>query len=196
MNYGDFKTLVAGYLHRSDLTSSIPGFIELGRIRATDRLRVVEMESKATVIVTSDEGPLDEDLVSIRSVVASGAELKQVPVGQVTAVEGDVYAVYGGAIVAAGQSSVDVYGYFRPDTLLGTADATTRTLLSYYPSIWLQATLAEAYRYLNDTENEGKALDRLEAEVTAANTRSANSRYGSGPAVVSDVTSLQSMARL
>lgn len=191
MNYGDFKTMVGSYLHRADLTTRIPEFIEFGRIRATDRLRVVEMEAKQNVLLTSGEGSLDEDLVAIRAVKDGDTNLLQVSPGQLdTGVTGCCYAIWGSTIAAPGLSDVDVYCYLRPETLVGASDSATRALLTYYPDIWLQAALVEGFRYLDNTDGETKAQDRLDSAIQAANARSAAARHGVGLAMSDPASNL------
>lgn len=184
MNYGAFKTLVASYLHRSDQTSNIPNFIELGRIRATERLRVPEMEAKQTILLTNGEGTVDEDLVGVRAVKYDDLELLQVSPNQLdSSITGTTYTLWGSTIACPGLSSVDMYCYLRPESLLSAADSATRTLLTYYPEIWLQAALVEGFRYLDDTDGELKAQDRLDTAVIAANARAEHSRHGPGLAM-------------
>lgn len=184
MDYGAFKTRVGQYLHRSDLTSLIPDFIELGRIRATERLRVPAMEGRAAVALTAGEGSLDVDLVGIIAVKTGDIPLLKVSPSQLNSnITGTIYSVIGWTIIAPGLSSVTVWSYNRPATLLGAADSATRSLLTYYPDIWLQAALVEGFRYLDDTEAELKAQQRLDTAVVAANARGDHFRNGPGLAM-------------
>jgi hypothetical protein len=183
LTYTDLQTAVASYLHRSDLTSLLPSFIEYGRIRLFDRLRVPEMVQKATITLTSGEGALSQDLVAIHSVLDDTDPLEAVALHEARQFGSGVYAVQGVTLVAPGYSSLEVIWYDRPLTLVGASGSATRTVLDAYPQLWLQAALAEGFRYLDDTENEQKALQRLESEVVSANARASTSMFPSAPAM-------------
>ena len=182
MNYGAFKTQVAQYLHRTDLTSLVPTFIENGRIRLFDQLRVPEMVRRSTLSLSSGEGALSQDFVGIRTVydASDNQPLDQVSLDAVRVYTTGVYAVQGQTLVAPGYTSLEVIWYERPLTFLGAADSATRTLLDAYPLLWLQAALVEGNIYIDDAEAEQKARARLDAEVQAANVRAFKSMFGPG----------------
>lgn len=184
MNYGDLKTQVALFLHRSDLTTIIPDFIEYGRIRLFDQLSVPEMLQRSTLSLTSGEGALSQDLVGIRTVydAANSIPLNQVSLDIVRVYSGGAFAVQGQTLVAPGYSELEVIWYERPLTFVGAADSATRTLLDAYPQLWLQAAMVEGFIYLDDAEGEQKARARLDAEVQAANARANKSQFAPGHA--------------
>jgi hypothetical protein len=196
MDYTAFQTLVGNYLHRSDLSALIPTFIEHGRLRMCDRLRVQEMETYATVTLTAGIGSLSSDVVQVRHVQGPSGALQAADLPQLLASSSEgLYAVVGIDLYAPGCSTVTAYYWERPLTLLGASGSVTRTVLSQYPQLWLYAALAEGYVYLDDKENEAKMQGRLDAEVDRANSRAAQVRY-SQMAVVADGVQFQSMARL
>jgi hypothetical protein len=184
MTYLEFRTLVAGYLHRTDLTAaSLVNFIEFGRIRLFDDLRVAEMETTATVTITSDEGSLSTDLVEIRSVQdGDGLELERVGLLElIPGVNTYQYSVRGHTIIAPGQSSLEIAYYARPTTLVGAADGATRTLLDAYPSLWLQAALVEGFRFTQDYAAEANVAQNLAREIEKANSANTGGRMGVKP---------------
>jgi hypothetical protein len=184
MTYSEFRTLLAGYLHRTDITSaSLVNFIEFGRIRLFDDLRVAEMETTATVTITSDEGSLSADLVEIRSVQdGDGLELERVGLLElIPGVNTYQYSVRGHTIIAPGQSSLAIAYYARPTTLVGAADSATRTLLDAYPSLWLQAALVEGYRFTQDYAAEANVSQSLAREIEKANSANTGGRMGVKP---------------
>lgn len=182
MNYGDFKTLLASYLHRSDLTSMLPTFVEHGRLRMSQELRVQEMETYATVTLTSGVGALSSDLVAIRHVQGPTRRLEWVNLDNLLTVSTEsAYTVVGLDIRAPGCATVDVYYWERPQTLVGAADSATRTVLSLYTQLWLYAALVEAAIYTQDPELEQSWQTRLDAEITRANNLASRVRHGSRP---------------
>ena len=196
MNYGEFKTQVAQYLHRGDLTSIIPTFIEYGRIRMCDDLRVREMEVTQTVTLTAGVGALSGDLLDIRSVWdTQGRELVRVNLANLNRYPtASAWAVRGLDILSPGSTDLDVTYYGRPVTFIGAADSATRDVLEAYPQVWLQAALVEAYRYLNDEQNEVLATQRMTEEIRRANAAARRSLVGASPAVDTDRISFISEA--
>jgi hypothetical protein len=171
MTYTELQTAVANYLHRTDLASFLPSFIEYGRIRLFDQLRCPEMLTRAAVTLTAGEGALSQDCVSIKAVLDDTTPLNQVGLDEVKAYSSGVYAVQGLTLLAPGYSSLNVVYWERPLTLVGASGSATRTVLEAYPQLWIQAALVEGFAYLDDTENEDKARTRLEDEITKANAR-------------------------
>jgi hypothetical protein len=184
MTYSEFRTLVEGYLHRTDITTAnVVNFIEFGRIRLFDDLRVAEMETTATVTITSDEGSLSADLVEIRSVQdGDGLELERVGLLElIPGVNTYQYSVRGHTIIAPGQSSLSIAYFARPTTLVGAADGATRTLLDAYPSLWLQAALVEGFRFTQDYAAESNVAQNLAREIEKANNANTGGRMGVKP---------------
>lgn len=178
MDYTAFQTLVGQYLHRTDLSALIPTFIEHGRIRMCDRLRVQEMETWATVTLTAGVGSLSSDVVAVRAVTGPTRPLMPAPIEQVRQTTSEsVYAVLGLDLYAPGCSTCTVDYWERPQTLVGAAGSATRTILSLYPTVWLYAALVEAYVYIRDMEAEQSHQVRLDEEVDRANRRSDRVRH-------------------
>lgn len=178
MDYDGLKALVASYLHRTDLTSLMETFIEHGRLRLSDRLRVPEMETYATVTLTSGVGALSSDVAEVRTVKGSRMELLPAPLPQVVESSSEgLYAIVGLDLYAPGCGSATVYYWERPQTLVGAAGSATRAVLSLYPTVWLYAALVEAYFYLQDSENGAAAELRLDEAITRANVRARNTRH-------------------
>ena len=186
--YGAIKTLVGDYLHRPELVSTvIPNFIEYGRIRLFTALRVPEMEFASTITITSNVGTLPIDTVGIRNVYNGTDTLRRVNLEDLPYyTSGGVYAIRGASIYAPAQTSITASLYIRPPTFIGTADTTTSPVWDAWPTLWLQATLVEAYIYLEDPENEARARERLDVEVDSANASTSILRQGIAPQVQSD----------
>lgn len=175
--YTTFQAMVADHLHRSDLTTQIPDFIEAGRIRMSQVLRVPDMGATGTVTITSGAGTLPTGTVQVLS-VKDTYELRQVPLEEIPIYDSGVYAIRGLTLLVPGGSSVTVSYLAAPATLLGAAGSATRTVLDAFPQIWLQAALIEAYRWLDDERNEAKAAARFAEEVAQANSSATKLRLG------------------
>lgn len=190
MDYTAFQALVASYLHRSDLTSLIPTFIEHGRIRMCRDLRVAEMETWATVTLTDGVGDLSSDVAAIRYVRGPSGPLEEAEIQTVLeATTESVYCVTGLELRAPGCGTVDVYYWERPVTLVGAAGSATRTVLSVHPNVWLFAALVEAAVYLEDDAREVRLQQRLDAEIAQANAAASRVRF-SRPAMSDTVANI------
>jgi len=83
MNYGELKTLVAEYSHRSDLAAQIPGFIAQGEALITSRVESRYMEKSETVQEADRSNPgsvvytLPDDFLSMRSFALVGEPSNQ-----------------------------------------------------------------------------------------------------------------------
>jgi hypothetical protein len=175
MTYGDLKSQVAAYLHRTNLTAQIINFVEYGRINFSDTLRVGEMVAKQTVTLTNSEGALSQDMVELIEVLDG---TKPIPLMTLAWSRDGAwgYSIQGQTIVS-GTTPLEVIHYARPLTFVGSADSATRTVLDAYPQIWIQAALKEGFRFLDDERNEAKADARLRDLITEANRRHRNVQH-------------------
>ena len=172
MDYTAFQALVASYAHRTDLTAVIPTFIEHGRIRMCDDLRVAEMVVSETLTLTGGIGTLNAETVAIRSVQGPTQPLLVADLDIVTtATVESVYAIVGLEVWAPGCGTVDVITYRRPLTLVGDGGTGTRAVLTSYPNVWLFAALTELAVYVQDYQLEQAMQARMDAEIQRANAR-------------------------
>jgi hypothetical protein len=67
-NYTDLKSNIASYLARTDLTSTIPTFIQLAEIRLRRDIRINEMLNNATLTPVAGVVTLPTDFLEMRSI--------------------------------------------------------------------------------------------------------------------------------
>lgn len=161
--YSDLKAAVADALARSDLTSQITDAITMaeaifnhGEGKEDDPMRIEpirtrDMETTASVTVTSESGTLPTDFlapISVYSAADAERELDYItpadykrffPAGQSTNAE--FYTIKGSTIVTS--DSVSMLYYAKIAAL--SDSATTNWLLTKYPNIYLTGALYQIY---------------------------------------------------
>ena len=191
MNYGELKAQVRSYMHRIDLDAEIPGFIELARQRINRDLRAREMILQVDVTPTVNPFPLQADFLEMRDIYHAtgtrrvtlalvgrkqlndqkGTELSQ-PSPQFYSIDGLQIETSPDGI---GVDFTELY-YARQPELVNDSD--TNPTLDAYPTIWLYGALIEGHSFVQDVDLQDKATGIYTAEVTQANTRSAEAESG------------------
>lgn len=108
-DYASLKTEVATYLHRDDLTATIPTFISNCEFRIARQLRVSQLLTTSTVVVSAaaSTGTLPSGFMQMANVkISTGAELQYVPPDRIDKAVNDtvpwVYTLLGSTIVVGG----------------------------------------------------------------------------------------------
>lgn len=154
IDYTSLQSAVAGYLHRDDLTTSIPDFISLAEARLNRRLRIRAMEQRATGTASSGLIALPTGYRQARSLhVAQGGSYKRID--YVTPERAGLYPSSGSP------SAFTVVGFnielLPPQDLayrlvyykaLNALSAGQNWLILNAPDVYLYATLLEATPFL------------------------------------------------
>lgn len=178
MNYTTLKADVAGYLHRSDLTTQIPDFIEHARRRLGTDLRALCNQVNGSVTsFTSGRTGLPANLAALISVTLDDVPLQFVPVDQVGLVSSGIYSVDGGDLIvpeAGSSTSVDLSYWAIPAALSGGSDVSEG--MNELPHVWRYAAVMEGAIYLHDWEL-AEQMERLYRDAIAiANRAGRNTR--------------------
>lgn len=166
--YADLKSAVAGWLHRTDLTSVIPDFISLCEANISRDLRVRAMEQTATGTLSATTLAIPTGFLEVRRVVLGTSEQEYVTPNVFYEIREGVtgqYTVLGTNFVFQSSSadySIDYYKKF--DALSGASD--TNWLLTNHPDVYLFGALSESALYTHDDPSRwmGKyrmAVDRV-----------------------------------
>ena len=178
MNYGELKTAIAGYLHRSDLTSEIITFVTKAEQRIGRDVRIVENRIQSTDTPVSGVVTLPTRFVEMRRIsTGSGSSLRILQA--VGAHAGNDYGSSGSSLayyisdaiylLPAADTDVDIDYYEYPEPLAGDADSATRPILTRYEALYLDAAMAEASLWTQDYEAYQLWAGRYTAEVGQAN---------------------------
>lgn len=181
MNYATLLNTVADWLHRTDLTAQIPGFIELAEERINRALRVRQMETvlAATPIVSNIITPA-ADIVDVKLLWPSGYPNSEIePQSLSTVLTGDMtstatlYAWQGTSLRFNGSGDVEGVLYSKVPSI---ATAGTTWLGDDAPSLYLYGALVQAAIYTKDDPTTWQALfDQTITEVNGNDQR----RFGS-----------------
>lgn len=194
MTRTELETLIGQYLHRTDLTGQIPGFIDLATRRIGRMLRSKSNEVLAQLVVTANPTALPADFASMRSISQgqSGGPVSIVPSSQlrfnqfarVGAGTSVVYNIQGKFIEFAplGAGTYDLDYFAVPAEL--TSGASTNGVLTDLPYLYLYASLVEANIFIQDPEMSNQMLGIFMNEVEDENRLTSKSNAGDLPAVV------------
>lgn len=187
MNYGVLKSDTADYLHRSDLTTQIPKFIEKARQRIMRDLRALELEQAATLTgPTNSVFALPADFQELRRVYSNGVPLRSVNPHELqywtSLTSPQVYCIRGRNLTVPGATTVDIWYYAAEATL--TSDATEHPTMAAHPQLWQAATLYEAALFVTDAELTATWSAVYRDEVERINSRANRARVGTAPASI------------
>lgn len=159
--FSELQTAVASFLHRDDLTTEIQDFIRLAEADLQVRARLSQWETSATVSMTAGVGLLPSDFVKATS-VTYGAEnytlmfLPQIQFdGAASAGEAGSpiwYTVRGANLLAYPTFDGDVTLAYTAQFTPLSDSATSNSLLSMFPDVYLQGVLTQACVWTRDTE--------------------------------------------
>jgi hypothetical protein len=158
--YGELKTAVANWLHRTDLTAQIPDFIALCEADIRRDIRVREMEDSTSAALVSTllaipTGFLEPRMVRIDSKVVEYVTPRQFnPLRESTTLN---YTLQGTNFVFQVSSGTAQINYYKALTAFG-ADADTNTLLTENPDLYLYGSLAWARTYTQGDPSQFRSL--------------------------------------
>ncbi len=193
MNYGELKTLVEFYLHRTDFVTIWNQIFDQVTERVSKDARLLAMESKAVLTLIDNAASLPADFVEARSVMQAatfGKEAlqyldRQAFENRARQYTGgfSAYTIDGFTIEAGKNADIDLYYFARPASLVNDGD--TNTILTAYPNLYVFGGLMYAHNAVQDYESEQVATDRYISELQAANDADEKARRsGDAPAMI------------
>lgn len=181
MNYTELKTRVAGYLHRTDLDSMMPTFVENAEARLNRSLRVRQMEASlaSTAIDANNEIALPAGFLAFKHLWPTVYPYLRLTPQTIDAVLGQnatsgvpsMFAVLGSAAKFDGNG--DVQGIYY-QSIPGLVANSTNWLSEDHPDLYMHAVCAEAAAYTQD--NTALQLHEAKVEVLMRSVQSANDR--------------------
>jgi hypothetical protein len=183
--YSELKTSIAGWLHRSDLTTSLADFITLSESKFNRRLRTLDQETTfGPSTPTSYEITRPSDFKAFIRLwrTSDGGEvfsrsLTEVVSGQAAGVSA-YYAINRSVITFDGTS--EVKGTYHAKVTALSDAAPTNWLLTAYPDLYLWAGLSEAAFYAKDLNAAAMWTERTDALIKEINGTSQRDKF-SGP---------------
>lgn len=164
--YSELKSTVADWLNRSDLTATVPTFIQLAESAFNRRLRVRQMVKRANATVDTQFFAFPSDFLEVKSF-----QLNTVPLTRLTFVTEDQanalrantyltsgkpvhFSVIGTQMEVVPTPDTSYTGeltYFAKIPALSDSN-TSNWLLEYAPDLYLYGTLMQSAPYLRDDE--------------------------------------------
>jgi hypothetical protein len=176
-NYTDLQSAISDYLARSDLASRIPDFITLAESRMNRALRTRDMETSATVTMTSGSGSLPANYLEWIEVVHDGTRDQTLRYVEPDSEEwrfryrpnGD--PMYFTILAATLKIRPVVSGncnmvYYR--TIPDLATNSTNWLLTRAPDLYVNFALAEACIFIKDISKAKEYMMLAEQNMAAA----------------------------
>jgi hypothetical protein len=190
----ELQQAVQNYTHRGDLVTQIPGFIDLATKRLGRDLRSAANEKVIDFAVVSNPQQLPIDYAQIRSLVYPGANgnvwisatpMKMAANAQQLPQSGQpMYYSIASKQITITPSALGAYklDYWCEPAALAI-DSDTNQVLIDYPDLYLYATLAEAFFYIQDGDLHKASKDQYREELRMINIQTEQSNAGSAPAM-------------
>ena len=195
-SYSSLKTAIAQYLHRSDLTDQLGGFISLAESEMARMLRPWTLESLSTISLTAEQDTyaLPARTKEIKSAHLTGAkatELLKYSPAQINDLYAQSesgtprhYALEGSNIVVKPtpieSGSLEVL-LIRSAAPLSDID-TTNAILQNYPDLYLFGALKYAFVYLRNTNQAAVMNETFMSGIEEANRESRKYKASGVPA--------------
>lgn len=162
MTYSDLKTAIADFLHRTDLTTQIPNFIERAEAALFREINVKDLRVSTTGTTTGEYVTLPADFSEVVRLTCtySGTEYDldygSQPVDY-TMTAPKYFALENNKLRIFGSSTGQAYTlYYTPKVSALSVSNTTNWLLTNAPDLYLYASSLEAARYSRDEQLEAK----------------------------------------
>lgn len=178
MNYTQLLEAIASWLHRNDLSTPAPTFVQLAEARLRRELRMSRFAGIATLTVLAGQSAVDlpADYLEGRALTGGSGDWTMRSAEALARLKANGssdqdYTVVGGQIVLpfnVGGNTDLTLAYYKAITALTTTP--TNWLLTNHPDVYLWPALAEAAVYTQDDALEAKyeaRAARAIAEVQA-----------------------------
>lgn len=161
-NYTELQTEIANFLNRDDLTSVIPTFVRLAEAKMNRDIRHWRMEARKTALLDTQFTALPLDFLSPVRMTLNTAETKvlelagtneisklRAEAGNATGVPA-YYAMIDGSVEVFPSPDADyTIEMLYYEAIEGLSNSiTTNWILTYYPDVYLYASLLQSAPYL------------------------------------------------
>tara|TARA_B100000902_G_scaffold55608_1_gene62384 strand:- start:2736 stop:3356 length:621 start_codon:yes stop_codon:yes gene_type:complete len=161
-NFTELKTEIANFLNRDDLTNVIPTFIRLAEAKMNRDIRHWRMEARKTALLDTQFTSLPTDFLSPVRMTLDTAETKVLElagtneISKLRAEAGNAtgepayYAMIDGSIEVFPSPDADyTIEMLYYEAIEGLSNSiTTNWILTYYPDVYLYASLLQSAPYL------------------------------------------------
>lgn len=192
--YVDLKTNIANFMHRTDLDTMIPVFIQLAEAKISNNLIGKEQSTSVTITVTAGTNiiPLPTDFVSLNMIYVNSNPVSMLMLsddkklfteaGNYTAGTPTIYTVFGSNIYVS-PVPASTYTYtlkYQSDLIALSSINSTNWVLTQFPYIYLYGSLIEASIYTKDPEQVAFYQDKYNDAMTDILQKYEAERYSGG----------------
>lgn len=173
MNYTELQTQVADYLHRSDLASKIPTFIELAESYLFRELHIKEMQISVAGTTTSGYADLPADFGSVSRVsVTYGGAARSLD--YIALADAPIANSYAPAYYSLENNKLRIWGasdgqaytlYYIPAIQNLSSTVSTNWLLENAPELYLDASCLYGAKYVRNVEMEAKLTQNVTMSI-------------------------------
>lgn len=193
--YDTLKSAIANWTNRDDLTSYLDEFIDITESKMNRKLRLSEMETRATSTANTEYLALPDDYLEVRNVQLNVNPV--IPLEYLSPYQIDMYtdsatgqpkyySVIGDEIqlypAPDGNYTIEITYYKKITPLDGTN--TTNFVLEEWPDLYLSGCLQQAFTFLMNPDSammHGQEFERLIAEISK---QSRSRKYSGSPMIV------------
>lgn len=161
MNYSELKTAVADYMHRTDLTAKIPGFIQLAESFLFRELDVKALRVSVAGVTTGEYVTLPADFLSVVRLTSShngreyDLDYASQPYKYALSYPAN-YALENNKLRIFGASTGQAYTLYYAPKIAALSDSNTSNwILENAQDLYLYASAIEAARW---TKDEGEQM--------------------------------------
>lgn len=184
-NYSDLLAAINGWLGRADMNTIAPDLIALAEAEFNRRMATVEMETRASLTLTTESVALPDGFNGIRAISMDETSFEQVTPQYLfdlsSTVAGSPYyfAITDGQIFfrPVPTSALLTIDYYADIPALSPTN-TTNWLLTAHPDLYLMASLMQAEFYLWDDKRIPLIKSRVEEIFAQIEQDTAATRYG------------------
>jgi hypothetical protein len=155
--FGELKTEVAAWLHRSDTTSRISTFIQFATARLSRTIKSPRLETSATLSFVAGIASLPTNFSAAIGMTNGTTQYKAVTAADMRSIrqnginpDANVYTIANNQIQLYPADTVSATFVYKSKLANFVADSDTNWVLQNYPDVYLMASLAEARKYVMD----------------------------------------------
>ena len=202
-SYTELKASIANYLARSDLTTVIPDFITQAESRLNRTLRTWEMETSASVTMSSGIGTLPADYLEWLAATWTSTDARSQDLRYMEPnseewrlrfrpnTDPQMFSILASNIrIKPVQTGNITFSYYGKLASL-TSTNSTNWLLTKAPDIYVSYSLAEAYSYLKDEARTDKYMAQGDAQTASIVSQSDTNKVARRPNRLADTTEIQ-----
>ena len=190
-SYSELQDEIAAWLDRDDLTSRIPGFIQMAEAYFNRELRTLDMERSITLAVSSEDTALPDDYLAIRAIYVDGSRDRPLKPTSPDALRGDhggqagdplSYAIVGDGIrigPVTGTATSVTMDYFASIEGLSVTSPSNWLLINH-ADLYLFASLYFAELFNENPARAGQFLSLAEGIMARVKRASTAAKWGPG----------------